>query len=575
MPAAHAPKGGVTIHGVHYIGGQFIPADVMDSLSAVDQEAVPDGRRVGTETPERSEISARWKKARETSGHDHPSAVAAHKDLMQHDEAVERAAHEQHMNEFADSYFEHDSADDRVESFINAISDDAAPFSAGLLDEDTRLAIAEDMRNWSKYPEDWDDIVYQKLRSVDQHSSTVDETTNDDFAEQLLSSAGNKPLPFSGESADQYIVLNLGSTASEDREKLPRMLRGIGATFESGDGSTFVLRATGEGLGDGSHNEDSHQLDTEEGLQALFPHLGEPSIPEHAVPASARNVGRVSGGLAKQVNTSDFEPNKVDVYRPLSKSWFVLRRGTYSQEVADGEPTYELVHRKDLPPRTNLPDAYWRGLEAHDPGTVDQDEIDAKASRDHDLRGFGTNGHRRRSARDAFRHLDRQYGQLKNQHNELDGTWRSIQAHEEAANQLYLDFTPDDDLPEAKELEDALEKAYFAEPPDEPPEFTAERVGSISAQARDYNERDQNKVLDGVEEAWSDAEESYADLRDQIDDAKQVYREHLGERKQQWASIAEAAQRYRDAGGDPDEADRIRTVAERMQKRIKHDPAVR
>lgn len=38
MPAEHAPPGGIEIRGVHYVGGQFIPGDVVDDLSDEERE---------------------------------------------------------------------------------------------------------------------------------------------------------------------------------------------------------------------------------------------------------------------------------------------------------------------------------------------------------------------------------------------------------------------------------------------------------------------------------------------------------------------------------------------------------
>lgn len=47
MPAAHAPVGGTTIRGKHYRGGEFIPAEVVDSLS--DDETDKAGLKTGPE----------------------------------------------------------------------------------------------------------------------------------------------------------------------------------------------------------------------------------------------------------------------------------------------------------------------------------------------------------------------------------------------------------------------------------------------------------------------------------------------------------------------------------------------
>jgi hypothetical protein len=580
MPQTHAPKGGVTIHGKHYVGGEFIPADVLNSLDSKDLDKlsrpspVPD--QLGDENPERLEIQKRWITAYRDN-QDNPSLEAnaaereSYRQFQAHDAAVQRVAHAARMERFADEYFSFDEKDDRINHFLEAIDDDIQPFSAALLDEDTRAAIIEDMKNWSKHPDDWNTSVYKPLKNVDDHLDWGGSNySNTEFAVDLLASAGNRPFPLRGDLPELYAVIDTSECEPEERELLQKALAGIGATFASADGSVYVLEGDAEGgLGGGDFGEDHFELDSEEGLQKLFPHLGSPSIPEYSVPPSSRNVGRVSGGLSESIDASDFDPNAVDVYRPLSKSWYVLRRGTHSAEVADGEATYELVARKDLPPRTGLPEVYWQGLEAHDPGTVDQEAIDAKASRDHDLRGVGTNVYRRRSARESFRHLDRQYGRLKNQHNEIDGTWRSVQAHEEAANALYTEYEHDSDNPMSAELDQALERAYLAELPDEPPEFNAERARKIFAEAQDRRERDQNAVLDTAEESSAEAEEAYSDLRGELDDTAQVFREHLGERKQQWADIAEAARQYRDAGGDPEQASRIITVADRMHRRIK------
>lgn len=52
MPAEHAPPGGITIRGVNYVGGQFIPGDVVDDLSDAERDELDAARDEPEEEPE-------------------------------------------------------------------------------------------------------------------------------------------------------------------------------------------------------------------------------------------------------------------------------------------------------------------------------------------------------------------------------------------------------------------------------------------------------------------------------------------------------------------------------------------
>lgn len=57
MPAQHAPAGGITIRGIDYTGGQFIPGDVIDDLSDEERQHLEDahGESADDEEPEEEE----------------------------------------------------------------------------------------------------------------------------------------------------------------------------------------------------------------------------------------------------------------------------------------------------------------------------------------------------------------------------------------------------------------------------------------------------------------------------------------------------------------------------------------
>ena len=357
----------------------------------------------------------------------------------------------------------------------------------------------------------------------------------------------------------------------------PRAVAALAAfrpVFSSPDGTTAVFDSQdadiagaagalgfGEPLG----------LDSEEGMQALFAHLPDPQVRESDVPPAARNFGRVSGGADGTLETGDWDPNAVDVYRPMSKGWFLLRRGTRSLEVFDGGPTYEVVARKDLPPRSNLPTAFWAGLDAHDPGTVD--DAAEMANVRGDAGGSGVNRgvagdfrQRRRAAKGRYKDFDRQYGRLRQSQNLLEGKHARANAHQESADAEYLtagapNLSGADAAHDAaaKAFADALEAGHAPHSPGDAPEIDADDLRDLVGNAggfyetpADHVEQIENAVGEaGGKAAGGTGQGSYARAAKKQAKAHAKIDAALAAQKSRWLDSARAARAFHAASQKP------------------------
>jgi hypothetical protein len=157
-------------------------------------------------------------------------------------------------------------------------------------------------------------------------------------------------------------------------------MRVIGPAWESEDGNTFLVRTSDTAMGSTEGDGDPLPLVDEDDhgnqLAGIYDGLKTaPLVAEHAAPRSAKNFGRVSGGENVQIE-DDWDSDAVDTYKPISKGYYLLRRGTHNPDVANGdEPMYEFVHRKSVGQLVGLPPQYWA---KHSSGlTHDDNDSDA------------------------------------------------------------------------------------------------------------------------------------------------------------------------------------------------------
>jgi len=272
-------------------------------------------------------------------------------------------------------------------------------------------------------------------------------------------------------------------------------------------------------------------------LQKLFDHLADPSVRESDVPAAAKNFGRVSGTPSGGVG--EWDANAVDVYRPLSKGHFLLRRGNLNPDVAHG-PKYEIVARADLPARSNLPPQFWEKLEATDPTEYDDTPASRKQNRA-DWTG------ERRSAKDRLAAFGKQFGKLKDRHAKVADKIAAADAHSAAGGAANLSYHSDDSphgeaaarLSDATEaLSDATDHTFEA------PEFEASHVRALLRDAPSITQSDADSPMDyadALNHAADEAKSSYGDHSDALAESEAEVGEHLASLRPHYRAVAAAA----------------------------------
>lgn len=291
---------------------------------------------------------------------------------------------------FADSYFqphgdEEDSAASRARRYIAASSDGHSYYEGGIdpthMDEESRQNIANDL---SELPPE--ELGRHILHT---HTEFPSGSAHHDIAVEAAQAAADRtgdvthPELAGDNPHESHALLRSDEFQSHEWDAIQHAAKLLpGAARTRADGSLLVEHgspladAIKEHYGDGYLNDLSDQGHAQHLFDALTTRH---QIPQDQVPQSAKDYGGESGHL-KGDAPDDFDPHHADVYKRISPDHYVLRRSNSSPEVANGEKEqFEMLHRSQVPPTSNLPDHYWQGFdtsEENDP--VASQQVEAK-----------------------------------------------------------------------------------------------------------------------------------------------------------------------------------------------------
>lgn len=541
MPAQHAPSGGITIRGVDYVGGQFIPSDVIDDLSdeerqkldaaheegaddeepedSDEEEAEPEDDEEPTEdepedepeeeepeeeedpdaksfdtvaeafaacnrygetdasdainhlvefTQEHPDLADRgdWpslyfdpevlKDINETFEHEYdptdPDSVESLEDLLQENPALEpiitpllekaksnpeyQAKHDPEAY-LTDNYFADDDAYTRLERVKEiAEAKEGEPDFFGSLPDNAQENIATDLIG--EYDDD-------RTRLLSEFADT--ENLKPLLQRVFENSPPTKPKKFNP-SRNDYVVFDM-SGVSNDEDFTKAAAKYLGQTWHSADGNLVMMPS--DVADELTNRVDVPYQDTsdEETIQKVWDSIGTYAVAHSDVPASAKNYGGTSGGLGSEIE-HDWDADNIDVYAQFSPNWFVLRRGNHNPDV-EKKGKYQFIERKKKPMTVGLPEPYWSGLTATDPGEYDTEKHETKQERVRDTT-------KRQVAKTKFKDAKKRLGQLKAQTAHAHNLVRSAEAHKEALSSL-TEWSPSIDNAEVDALYEALTDA--------------------------------------------------------------------------------------------------------------------
>lgn len=347
--------------------------------------------------------------------------------------------------EFFEDYHAEDDPDARVEKFTTAVDEGKIKF--GRLSDDEREILADDLAGQSDAPAALNSLIVSRFDVGDMSSDEEDL-----YTKALQKVPDGQPRAFQP-GKRKYDFYNLEDAPDDERaELISQMGRVAGKVWESPDGSKFIMEDHGAGsemTGDlfgGTYTNLNDADDAGNGWQHVFNALADETatVGESDVPAAARNFGRVSGGENASIG-DDWNPNDVDVFKPVNKDFYLKRLGDANPDLADKHlPRYEVVPRQKTGQRVGLPPQFWEGMEERGPDWYDttNDDLAAKITARRERQSGDQQKHRKeiRTEADRLKQFKKGYGELLDRHNQLLRREESAQAHEEKAGQARGEF---------------------------------------------------------------------------------------------------------------------------------------
>lgn len=316
MPAAHAPKGGITIRGKEYRGGEFIPASIVASASpeeraelekktqtepGVEDFTAPIREKFGTEHFANHPNYAQHHASAEAGTREHvvpdfdpeelrklagesyaemvrlhgPSAIKDGGKLnsdallqMAYQHAQETLRGRYKSKKFTDNYFTPETAEERAGAFWDAVDEN---LDLEHLDDDTRQAIAEDVAQWASTEGGTGaDLAANYMAQINNYGTESFSDNSEKLAvpDILRRAAALKAEPasqFDGDVNGYAIVDLAGGGAVHDLSGLdPNAVKAVGPVIDMA-GRVGALLSPRFVLINSEHNMDSAGIVTELG----------------------------------------------------------------------------------------------------------------------------------------------------------------------------------------------------------------------------------------------------------------------------------------------------------------------
>jgi hypothetical protein len=480
---------------------------------------------------------------------------------------------------FFEGYHDLPTADERASHFWDAV--EAGKVKWDKLTDDEREILADDLASQDAPAES---LTAQLDAAVDA-AGGLDELPPGAWA---VYHAAAKKLPAGGrrafvpevhglklkkgEKAREYDFYDLSDLDpnGRDYQLAKELARAAGPSWQSADGHKFLIDRT-SGAGQELSNVDDlehvrHDFEDEDGagfsLMNVFdslPHdLG--TVNEGDVPPAARDFGRVSGGEGVTISP-DWNPNDHDIYKPITKDLYILRRGDANPALGDdGDANrYELVHRSKTGMRVGLPPQFWEGVESRSHERGDGVNDDALRRRESLERRRSKPEQSKRAAINAERQklsdFRREFGRLQDLHNRAVQKQASVEAHQAKADEALHDFQGTYGggyqwLTEGHPLSEtgnALDQAVtdlsdHADTKYEPTEIDLQDVRGLAAEAAQGAEDEgRGEYAKALKTASKTAATEQRDARKRLEQDHKDYDEHFAGLKTHWGNVQRAA----------------------------------
>lgn len=519
--------------------------------------------------------------------------------------AIEHESKVRKTEEFGDKYFDEDSADGRVDSFLENFvlnsGDDALNFDS--LHPDTQAAILEDVATWGADPQQKANTFANLL---DQYGLDSDEPLVGAFRSAL---ATNAPTPesFDPDEIENYATIDLSKLDSAQRENAEAFMTATGAVPFAMAPGVYVVPWNGERpvdellATDELRGEDVAHVADAAGRAAMFERIKSPrTIGESQSPMSSRNTGTVSGNMqgGGEVET-DWNPQNADVYRRLNRDWYMVRLGRTSPEASEAGDRYKFVKAADAPVQVRLPDQYWK-----DDAPAEHDDIDHDAAQRIGQKESGESAGERKSFDEAMSEYKQRKSvaaPLKKRHDAIVKRSEEADRLNDEISELYeehsrhsssgLEDVGEEHNGAADELIEAMNALHedSANTPDVPewglklgaPVEYEKQGKKTTGRVKRFETREDH--IDHLTSAVSDFDDEADSLTNEIDDTETGFDTWRDDVASHWRSVAEAAEKVIRTGSGNDNADvksnvraaaRVLTAARRhLRNHAKHSAA--
>lgn len=386
MPVHKAPEGGVTINGQFYAGGQFIPGDVVNSMTE-EERAQLDEEKDGEDDDEEED-----------------------------DEEEEFTA-----QSYFDSYYDNENPEERAKDFLDKIDDGILTFDD--VTGDYVEMVADDLIQYTRDPADYGNWA-----------ENYDGLANSELMKNITSRIVTPPEPFNPTNRD-YVLLSKKKyieSGGENWDDIINLAKFVGSPWQSQDNGLIIADITDSDsltffdYADFDTDKAEYSREIQDVARAFYQEQPNPAVRPEDVPQSAKNLGRVSGSL-DQSNITDFNPFDVDVYKPVSKDWYVLRRGRFNSDRVDDSDlsVYDFVHRRDIKMLERLPPQYFEKDHAIPPEYMDvEDDAIRKRQRQEQ-----TDAPRERELVDSVKAEKKEYGDALNLYDQARKHYQSVINH--------------------------------------------------------------------------------------------------------------------------------------------------